>query len=409
MTTPPPRPGAGPRARLAPRDVLALGVLRVRSSPVRAMLSALGICIGVATMIVVVGIPASSKKALENDLASLGTNMLKVEKATGGGGPDIPLPEKADAMTARIGPVSSAAALGKLPSTPIRRNAEVDQGDTSGVSVVAARGDLTSTFQADLYAGHLPTPDSALPTVTLGSDAAHSLGITDLTARDGTGPQLLIGDAWYTVTGILRAVPLLPELDSMAIVGWRSATQQLAFSGHPDTVYLRATESQLADVRAIAPATVNPQNPEAVTVSRPSDALAAKQLTDTAFSSLFLGLAAVALFVGGVGVANTMIVSVLERRTEIGLRRALGAARGQIRIQFLTESVLLCLLGGAAGLVLGTAGVAGWALAQDWPAVLPLPAALGGLGSAVVVGALAGLYPATRAAALTPTEALASA
>ncbi|MFI5756591.1 ABC transporter permease [Streptomyces sp. NPDC051569] len=401
-------------------DVLGLGVVRLRSSPLRAMLSALGICIGVATMIVVVGIPASSQKALADELAKLGTNMLKVQKSESGGSV-TPLPEQADAMVARIGPVSSTAAIGRMPDVSIRRTAEVDPGDTSGVSVVAVRGDLAGTFQAQAWAGRLPVRYGNLPSVVLGPVAARNLGITGLAPQDptgasgsgpsqlGIGPQLLIGDKWFTVTGILRPMPLLPELDSAALVGWEAAKEQLVFSGHPDTVYLRADEQALEDVRAIAPATVNPADPTSVTVSRPSDALAAKRLTETAFSSLFLGLAGVALLVGGVGVANTMIISVLERRTEIGLRRALGAGRGHIRIQFLTESVVLCLVGGAAGVVLGAAGVAGWALVQGWPAVLPVPAVLGGLGAAVLVGAGAGLYPASRAAALTPTQALAGA
>ncbi|MFI6689522.1 ABC transporter permease [Streptomyces sp. NPDC050485] len=394
-------------ARLATRDVLALGVLRLRVRPMRAVLSALGISIGVATMIVVVGIPASSKAALAQQMDRLGTNMLKVTAEQTG---HTPLPEQADAMVARIGPVSSAAAVGNMPSVPVRRNEKVDQGDTSGVSVIAARGDLKDTFEASAWAGSLPERGAGkLPSVVLGPTAAHNLGITSLAPHKGIGPQLLIGDKWFTVTGILRSMPLLPELDSAAIVGWQAAKDQLGFSGHPDTVYLRANESALDDVRAVARATANPQRPETVTVSRPSDALAAKQLTETAFSSLFLGLAGVALLVGGVGVANTMIISVLERRTEIGLRRALGAGRGQIRVQFLTESVVLCLLGGGAGVLLGTAGVAGWALAQSWPAVLPLPAVLGGLGSAVLTGAVAGLYPAVRASRLTPTEALANA
>jgi putative ABC transport system permease protein len=123
---------------------------------------------------------------------------------------------------------------------------------------------------------------------------------------------------------------------------------------------------------------------------------------------LLLGLGAVALLVGGVGVANIMVISVLERRAEIGLRRSLGATRGQVRMQFLTESLLLSALGGAGGAVLGSGVTAGYAAYQDWLTVIPVWALLGGFASTLVIGGLAGLYPAIRASRLSPTEALAT-
>ncbi|MFF4409572.1 ABC transporter permease [Streptomyces sp. NPDC001262] len=397
--------------RLPLRDVLALGVLRLRTRPARAVLSALGISIGVATMVMVVGIPASGKQALDEDMARLGTNLLKVQKSADAGGMrSEELPEQAAAMAARIGPVEATAAVGKLPGVSVRRSDKVPAGDTSGVSVVTASGDFRTALGAEAHTGALSGGAAgAFPTVVLGATAAQRLGITDLQPQDGTaGPQVRLGEHWFTVTGILKSMPLLPEMDSTAVVSLPAAKERLGFDGHPSVVYVRARESALDDVRAVLAATVNPEKPSGVSVSRPSDALRAKKMTETAFSSLFLGLAGVALLVGGVGVANTMVVSVLERRTEIGLRRALGAARCQIRAQFLTESVVLCLLGGIAGVVLGVAGTAAWAASQAWPAVLPLPAVFGGLGAALVVGTLAGLWPAVRAARLTPTEALAT-
>ncbi|MFB6603630.1 ABC transporter permease [Streptomyces noursei] len=396
--------------RLSPRDLVSLGLLRLRTRPLRAMLSALGICIGVATMVIVVGIPASSKQALEEDMARLGTNLLRVQKdENASGGQAAPLPEKADNLAAGIGPVTSTAAVGTLPGVTVRRSDKVPELENLGLTVMAVRGQLLQTLDGQLHAGQLPDTTGPHPTVLLGVTAAERLGITDLTPEDGqTGPQVWIGDRWFTVTGILKSTPLLPEINHSALVGWQTAKQHLGFDGHPSTVYLRAAEHALDDVRTVLPATVNPQHPGAVAVSRPSDALQAKELTETAFSSLFLGLAAVALLVGGVGVANTMIISVLERRKEIGLRRALGANQRQIRTQFLTESVVLCLLGGLAGVLLGAAGTAGYAATQQWPTVLPPAAILGGLGAAVLVGILAGIYPAHRASRLPPSQALAA-
>jgi putative ABC transport system permease protein len=220
---------------------------------------------------------------------------------------------------------------------------------------------------------------------------------------------VMIGDQWFTVVGILATTPLSPDVDRSVLVGWESARTRLHFDGHPTVLYVRSREPAIEAVRAVLPATIYPEQPGEVQVTRPSDALAAKRATENTFAALFLGLAAVALLVGGIGVANTMVISVLARRSEIGLRRALGANRGQIRGQFLTESVALAALGGAAGTVLGLLATAGYAAYHGWPIVVPLPSLLAGLGGAVLVGVVAGVYPSVRAARLTPTEALAAA
>jgi len=227
--------------------------------------------------------------------------------------------------------------------------------------------------------------------------------------RLGTGPAVYLGGRWFTVTGVLAPVPLAPELDSAALVGWPAATTYLDFDGHPTTVYTRSDDAQVTAVRDVLAATANPENPDEVKVSRPSDALRARQATNKTFTQLLLGLGAVALLVGGIGVANTMVISVLERRAEIGLRRSLGATRGQIRVQFVAESLLLSLAGGAGGVLIGFAVTALYATTQTWPTVVPVWVLLGGVAATVVIGALAGLYPAIRAARLAPTEALAAA
>jgi putative ABC transport system permease protein len=244
--------------------------------------------------------------------------------------------------------------------------------------------------------------------VVLGAEAASRLGHDQL--RPGAPPpQVSIGNRWFAVVGILAPVSLAPDLDQSVLVGWDAARDLLGFDGHPTVLYVRSEESALEDVRAVLPATVNPRLPGIVQISRPSDALAAKRAAENTFGALLFGLAAVSLLVGGIGVANTMVISVLERRREIGLRRALGANRGQIRLQFLAESVALSSLGGVAGTLLGAGAVFGYAARQSWPVVVPAWAAGAGLGGALLVGVIAGVYPAVRAARLTPTEALAAA
>jgi len=242
------------------------------------------------------------------------------------------------------------------------------------------------------------------PAVVLGAKAAVHLGI----GQAGPDRQIWLGGRWFTVIGILDPVPQAPELDMGALIGWPAAQRYLDFDGRPTTIYTHADPDRVEAVRGLLARTANPAQPNEVNVSRPSDALAAQAAAKVTFTGLLLGLGAVALLVGGIGVANTMVIAVLERRAEIGLRRSLGATRGQIRIQFLAESVLLSTLGGGTGVLLGSAVTAIYASLQGWPTVVPAWVMTGAVTTALLIGALAGLYPAIRAARLAPTEALAS-
>jgi len=392
-------------ARLKPPDVVALGAHGMRTRPVRAVLSALGIAIGVAAMVAVLAIPQSSAKALHDQLSALGTNLLTAGPGQTLFGENATLPDEAVAMAKRIGPVTAASGTGKTGQS-VRRTDKISTAETSGLGVYAARPDLLGVLGGKVRTGRfLEAANQNYPVVVLGSVAAARLGIDHL---DPAQPrQVWIGGRWFTVVGILDPMPLAPEIERSALVGWDVAKQLLGFDGHSSTVYVRAEESQVDSVRSVLAATLNPKAPNEVDVRRPSEALAAQKLTDTTYSALFLGLGGVALLVGGVGVANTMVISVLERRREIGLRRALGATKRQIRGQFLAESVLLSGLGGLAGVLAGVLVTAGYALSQGWPAVLPFGALAGGVGVAALVGAIAGAYPAVRAARLAPTQALA--
>ncbi|GAA0800484.1 ABC transporter permease [Spirilliplanes yamanashiensis] len=386
--------------RLAPADVLRVGAAGLRARPLRVTLSAVGIAIGIAAMLAVVGISASSRAEVDRALTALGTNLLTAAPGQTLFGDEATLPAESLAMVRRIGPVESVSATAVLDAK-VYRTDHVPAAETGSIAVRAARDDLLGTVGGTVARGRWLT-ESAAPAVVLGATAARRLGVT------APGVRVWLGGAWYAVTGILAPVPLAPELDASALVGWSSAAALLDFDGAPTTVYTRSAEPAVEAVRAVLAATVNPAAPNEVTVSRPSDALAAARATDAALNGLLLGLGAVALLVGGVGVANTMVISVLERRPEIGLRRALGATRGQVRTQFLVESLLLATLGGVAGVLTGALVTAGYALSRDWPPVVPGWALAGGVAATTLVGAVAGLYPAMRAAALPPTRALAS-
>ncbi|MEU8208597.1 ABC transporter permease [Micromonospora sp. NPDC049044] len=392
-------------ARLGPADILRVGGVGLRTRPLRAFLSALGIAIGIAAMIAVVGISSSSRAELDRALDALGTNLLTVEPGNTLFGADAQLPDESIAMIGRIGPVTEVSATGEVTDAKVYRSDRIPAAETGGIATRAARLDLLGTVGAELTSGTwLNEATEHYPAVVLGAGAAQRLGIV---AADPQ-VQVWVGGRSFTVVGVLAAAPLAPELDTSALVGWPAAADYLGFDGHPTTIYTRAREAQVEAVRSVLGATANPEAPNEVEVSRPSDALAAAEATDDAFTGLLLGLGAVALLVGGVGVANTMVISVLERRAEIGLRRSLGATRGQVRTQFLAESLLLSALGGIGGVVLGVLVTSGYAFSQDWPTVVPAGAILGGVGATLVIGGFAGLYPAVRAARLAPTEALAA-
>jgi len=391
-------------ARLSLADVIRIGGAGLRTRPARVILSALGIAIGIAAMLAVVGISASSQEQLNRQLAALGTNLLTVGPGQTFRGDQSHLPEDAVAMIGRIGAVTSVTATGRVDAK-VYRNDKVPSGQSGGIAVLAARTDLPGTVGATVASGaFLNEATARYPAVVLGSGAARRLGV----GVAGPEQQVWLGGQWFAVVGTLHPVPLAPELDSAALIGWPVAQERLGFDGYATTVYTRSREEWVEAVRRVLAATANPEHPNEVEVSRPSDVLAAKRATDSTLDALLLGLGAVALLVGGVGVANTMVISVLERRAEIGLRRALGATRGQIRVQFLAESLLLSALGGAGGVLLGVVVTSGYAATQQWPAVVPPWASVGGVGVTCVIGGLAGLYPAIRAARLAPTEALAA-
>jgi putative ABC transport system permease protein len=391
--------------KLSPGDVVRVGAAGLRTRPLRVFLSALGIAIGIAAMLSVVGLAASSGENLNRRLALLGTNLLTVAPGQTLFGESAHLPSDAVGMIGRIASVTSVTATGSLTDAHVYRSNYIPPAETGSIAVVAARTDLLSTVGASIASGTwLNGATARYPAVVLGATAARRLGV----GRASPDTQVWLGNQWFTVVGVLAQVPLAPELDRSALIGWQVAASQLHFDGYATTIYTRAHDDAVAAVQSILAATANPEHPNEVKVSRPSDILKVKAATDAAFNGLLIGLGGVALLVGGVGVANTMIISVLERRAEIGLRRSLGATRGQIRLQFLTESLLLSALGGVGGALLGIAVTTAYAANRDWPAVVPAWASAGGVLATLVIGAVAGSYPAWRAARLSPTEALAT-
>lgn len=388
--------------KLRPADFARLSAVGLRTRKLRAGLSALGIAIGVAAIVAVLGLSSSAQAGLLSEISQLGTNLLVVQNGQSLSGQTVELPAAAPSMIARVGPVTQVDETGSV-SGNVYRSPLIPAIDTDALSIQAASLGLLHTVGSSVAEGsYLNAATAQEPLAVLGAAAAQRLGID----RVFSGERIWLDNVWFYVAGILHPAALVPAIDSSVLIGFPAAEHYLGFDGRPSSIYVRAATSQVDAVDNVLAATANPENPSEVDVSQPSAALVAQADAQGAFDGLFLGLGAVALLVGAVGVANIMVISVLERRAEIGLRRALGATKGHIRAQFLSEAVVLTLIGGAVGVGAGALSTAVYASSKSEAIVIPALAWAGGIGAAILIGAVAGLWPALRASRMSPTEAL---
>jgi putative ABC transport system permease protein len=375
----------------------------MRARRLRACLSALGIAVGIGAMVAVVGISASSQAQLLATIDALGTNLLTVSPGTTFSGTNEMLPTTAVPMIRGMGEVLSDAAVYSVSNAVVLRTPFVPAQETGGIGVAAAAGDLPRVVGTTVASGRfLGAVADRYPEVVLGYQAAQTLQIT----HTGGHVMVYLGGTWFTVCGILRPALLDPTVDSTAFISLPVARRLFQTAPNPTEIYVRTDQNHVVAVSDLLAPTADPQNSSGVQVSRPSDVLQARADAQGQFTTLLLGLGAVALLVGAIGIANIMVIAVLERRAEIGLRRALGAARRHISLQFLAEAALLSALGGLAGLLLGAGATEGYSLARNQPFVVPAYAVIAAPLAGLVIGILAGVYPAAKAARLSPTEAL---
>jgi putative ABC transport system permease protein len=403
MTAPTERLSHRDRARLPPHELLSIALQGLRSRRLRAALSALGIAIGIGAMVAVVGVSSSAQANLIAQIDRLGTNLLTVSPGQDFLGTTAVLPDTAGPMVGHMRHVRSRAAVYQVSSANVYRTKYVPAQQTGGLGVEATDDNLPQVVSTSIASGRfLDAVSSRYPEVVLGFQAAATLQITNASEH----VLVDIGHHQFTVIGILKPVALDSSLDSEAFISLPVAEKLFNQQPNASEIYVRTAQDQVTQVSNLLPPTANPRDPSSVSVNRPSDLLEARAAAKGQFTTLLLGLGAVALLVGAIGIANIMVISVLERRGEIGLRRALGATRRHISVQFLAESALLAAIGGIAGLAIGAGATEIYAASKHEPFIVPLYALITAPASGLLIGALAGLYPATKAARLSPTEAL---
>jgi putative ABC transport system permease protein len=401
------RPGTTARLRAA--DLLPTAMIGLRARKLRAILPALAIAVGTAAVVSVLGVTRSSESQLLTQIDRLGTNLLTVASGQDISGQEAGLPPEASGMIARVSGVSHVAPTTQFPSLATFRTDKMPVYETNGLDVRACDPALLATLSGQMHTGaFLNAATSRYPVAVLGFQAARALGIARLgqpTRIWAAAPGGRTGH-WLTVIGILGPLQLAPEIDRSVLVGFPLAHRIFGYDGHPSRIYVRTVTGQTEQAAALLAPSAWPDHPGQVQVSRPSHALTARIAVQNSGTALFLGLGAIAILAGGLGIANVMVISVLERRPEIGLRRTLGATRAHVGGQFLLEALVLSAFGGLAGVMIGAAVTFGVARLRGWPPLIPWLTVWGGLGTAVLAGTVAGLYPALRAARMSPADAL---
>jgi len=391
------------RSRLRLRDLLGAAWLGVSSRPQRTALASLGVALGIASLTALTSAAASNQAQLLADFDRMGANLAVVSPSTAPNSSPIPLPDTAPHTVQRVDGVEDVGVFETAPEDiRVYRTDLVPEEETNGIKVAVARPDVLAAVEARLATGRwFDDATRNLPVTVLGSAAAKRLGM------DRAGGRVWIGGQWYGVIGILGSAGLASDLNDAAVIGdrWVRNTFTGTSIGDISAIYVRAAPGRLEALKETLASAASPGSPF-VQVNALSDLAEARATADDSLSTLGLALAGIALLVGAVGIANTMVVTVLERRGEIGLRRSLGARPRHIAVQFLTEAAVLAAIGGVAGLLLGVCAAAALAFASAQPLVVPVEIAMASPVVAILVGALAGISPALRAARLSPTLAL---
>ena len=377
----------------------------LRARKARTLLIMLGPVIGVAAMVGAVGLTESAKGALQQQLARLGTNLIIAQAGGTFGSQNPTFPSDVVHRVEALATVESAAAttnLSGVVTEPIAGNNSYYQAFP--VPVRAAGLALPAVLNVPLLDGRwLDTADVDLhlPAAVIGAGVAKEYGYLP-----GETRTIRLNDTNFGVVGVLGQVPLDPSLDDAVFVTQWAAQNLLGSSGDPNQLYIRARPGTTQETADAVPTAVSLGGPDETSTQVPSDVLQAAAQANKTLQQVALFAGLLALTVGGLGIANVMSISVIQRSSEIGIRRAVGHTQAKIGAQFLLESIFVGVLGGFVGALVGVAVIYLVSAFAGWVVVIAYSRIPLWMGLALLVSVLAGLYPSIKAARLEPLETL---
>jgi len=399
-------------------EILRVALGSLRANPMRSILTMLGIIIGVAAVIVMVALGTGAQSAVESRIASLGTNVLTVRQGWGRGSSGARMrSERLNIDDARALQEGVRSVTAVVPETS--NNAQVEYENANmNVSIVGTWASWLEVNNWQIEQGRFFTQSEAegrRRVAVLGADIAAELIPQSV---DPVGATIRIRGIRFEVIGVLKAKGGGGGMggysqDERVVIPLSTAQWRVFGSDRISSVALQVAEENLmtmamAEIESIMRRRhrLRPGQENTFRISSQTEFLEILQESQQTFTLLLAGIAAVSLLVGGIGIMNIMLVSVTERTREIGIRKAIGATRASVQLQFLIEAVVLSCLGGALGI--GLAMLSADVLGErfGWTMVVPPDAVVLSFGFAAIIGIIFGFYPAVRASRLDPIEAL---
>jgi len=392
-------------------ELLGVVAAGLTARKIRTFLIILGPLLGVGSIVAAVGLTDSSKGALKAQLADLGTTLVVAEAGASFGEADPRFPEDVNERVLALETVEGVSGITQLGGiTVLPHQAAADEFRTVPIPILVVEPNLLEVIEVPMKYGRWINSfddNREIRSVVLGPEIANRF---EVLAPDGVAVEnrlVLLGDIPFAVVGVLDKFAFDPgTFDNAMFIPRAAAENEFNSDREPAILYVRTVEGETERTADALPQAISLGGSTETSVDVPSDLLEASAASDRTLQIVGIGMGALALFVGGVGIANVMSISVIQRSGEIGIRRALGHSRSRIGIQFMLEAMAVGFVGGILGVLTGAAAVYIGSAALDWVPVMKWGLSVWWVLVAMAVAVLFGLYPSIRAARLEPLETL---